>query len=606
MTGIRYAAFFTKQVVGQAALQTYLVDHTKAHVEGTVGAAMGKCVLDPAGGGGLGVTTTFGTDAIQNRRLNITGDYKCLTQSGKLVRVGDGTLDTDVEGSRTIVKYDPDWSALVPYSNQSSQTYYVYVGASEYPVDVSTGTDGNHGYSNYVGVPGFTVTPDGVDSASGYLKFTFDAALTALGMQRWYTTNTEDDDWSCDVAVWLDDSVAGVTVASGDPDVAIVYGAKLHMINSPGYGWIVSLSGFGDGNLGQATPSTTAAHYKVCILGPIVTNSTALQSSDDYVFIGSVASAVGSETVDVTAQPVVVPYANYTAGFGVEHTTAGGSDLGTHVSVTAPINSDLDVMTNSSSDQLVTVGNAGSGACDLVVEDSLRVDAVRGLTTANDIVVGFDDGAATRTLRVNNVGSGQYGEVEAGRIVSVKDNDGTGDMMAEGDFVYDTASKTTTEFVVIDAVSLFYRGDPGTGGGSFQYDSGGAEVNNCYISGSVTGTRTIMYPMDFPPNFILTAMALRAYKSGAGADVVSARLAFWDETASTRTAVISTLVASTASGAWSTTSVTLGSPYTVTAATGRKYYLEIEITNDGTTADTARFGRLTVEGIPARVQSLVA
>jgi len=605
-TGQRYAGIFSKQIIGDILVSEYLVKHVKDHVDIAVGRAIGEAVFDSGNtGDGIVITTTKGSDAIGERRMSLTNDRWCQSLSGNLIRVGDGSLESDTEGSRTIVKHDPDWFASLPYQNQDGTTYYVYVGKSYYPVDVSIAKDGTIGYSNWIDVPGFSVNPNSVVDDNGNIELRIDANITSLGMQRWNTANHSDNDWSYDCVVWIDTNTPGATIKNADPDVAIAYGAKLQKIDpSDGDGWRINLTGIGDGKLGQSSISTDASHYRICVLGPIVTNSSALQSDEEYVFIGTVASTTATETEDVSGQLVIIPFSSFTSGFNVEHVSAVGSDLGRHTSVTAPEDQDLDISVDAATDQVITVSNIGAGSMSFVVDGELHVDEIISRTNV-DMSVTFDV-AGVASMIVENVDSGNYAQVVSGRIVADLTNDGVGDVVAYNEFDYPSA-RTVTEFSVVDSVKAFYSGHIITTE-TVVYDSGGSPttVNAVVVQTGVSGEATILVPVSFPDDFEVQKMHLTAFRTSSGSPVVYAELAYWDKLG-LRTDIPSTRVTSTASDAFEddTEDLVLSTnEYTIQNTIGRQYYIKIYLRNNGSLNNTARFARVTVEGQPSKVRSL--
>lgn len=598
-SGQRYAGFFSGQILGLGALRDYVLGYARNYVKKHVGATIGEAVLDPSSGGGITISTTYGTHTINNRKLSLVGDRWCHTENGDLLHVGDGTAETTVEGSRTIKTHDPAWFADLPFENANGTTYYIFVRGAEVPVDVAVGKTGVVNYSNFMMLPGFQVTPNSVVSGTGgNAELIVDAALTSLGMARWLTSNHENNNWSYDCVAWLDTSVSGVTLGSSDPDALIIYGKLVKRDPADGTGWVfVTGSKFG-----QSTISTVAARYKLVVLGPLISTSSSKQTDPDWVYIGSVASATGSETTSTAGQAVLVPYATYTAGFSVEHFTSVGTDLGRHKSVTAPEDEHLEIMVDSALDRQINIGNQGSGSSTVRVLNELHASELRGLQDTDDIEVNFDN-ANTRTLRVRNIESGYRGVVEAGELVATLDDDGNGDVVSSNHFKYDNTVRVPVETSVIDAIKAYFSGSAG-GGGTLQFNGGGGSVNHIYLTGGTAAIHDILVPVSLPDGFVVKQMALRAYRDAAGAPNVEAKLAFWDESSTSVTTIASTAVVSTASGAWSTTTLTLGSPYTVVNAVGRQWYVSIVIQNNGIANDTARFARLTVSGQPAQVQSL--
>jgi hypothetical protein len=294
-TGEIYAGFFPKKIIGATVMEDDIFGAVRQDVLSLAAKCIGECVIDP-NLAGLGITTDEGSQALNDRRITVTGALPCVLGSGPIIKLAGSSsaLDTVVEGARTITLNDPAWYTSLPYENANGTTYRVYLTSTEFPVDVDIASDGARGYGRWVGAPGVQVNPDTVTlNGGGYLELFVDTGLTALGIQRWLTANAEDDDWSYDVAVWLDTDQSGVEIATDDPDTAVVFGKLRKRSGDPR--WRVSLQGLGDGVLGQGTPSTTAAHYKIAVLGPIVT-TTNYDNSDDHLLVGTVASAAGSET----------------------------------------------------------------------------------------------------------------------------------------------------------------------------------------------------------------------------------------------------------------------------------------------------------------------
>lgn len=303
-TGEVYAGFFPKAILGATVMQDDIFGAVRTDVLSLAANVVGECVFDPDLDG-LGITTSEGVDALNERKLTVTGDLPVAIGNGSVVNHAGSTaaLSQLVEGSRTITLNDPAWYTSLPYANANGITYRVYIASTEVPIDVGISSKGTtRGYSRYVGVPGIQINPDVVVDAGAYLNLFVDTGLTGLGIQHWLTANSLSDSWSYDVVVWLDTDQDGVAIASDDPDVAIVTG-KLHK-RAGDARWVVSLNGLGDGKLGQGVASTTVAHYKIAVLGPIIT-TTDFDSNDDYFFVGTTTSSVPSEAESTAGQRIV-------------------------------------------------------------------------------------------------------------------------------------------------------------------------------------------------------------------------------------------------------------------------------------------------------------
>jgi hypothetical protein len=301
-TGVIHAGFFPNQIMGSTRLREDMFEAARQYAKDLGGRVIGECVIDATL---AGLVVTDDAAAINERKLTVAGALAALAESGDMFNdMGDtSTLLQQVEGSRTITLHDPDWFVDIPYENANGSSYSVYLHLTEYPIDVGVGKPGGRGYSRWVEVPGITINPDSVSDASDHLELVVLTGLTVLGVQPWLTSNEEDADWSMDCVVYLDTDVTGVEIAIDDPDVAIAFTAKLtKRVGNPD--WIVDLTGIGDGYLGQETPSTTAAEYKIVVLGPVVT-TTDFDSDPDYVHIAQVDSATGSETISHSGQVIV-------------------------------------------------------------------------------------------------------------------------------------------------------------------------------------------------------------------------------------------------------------------------------------------------------------
>ncbi len=303
-SGIIHADFFSKQIIGSDVFETDIFDAAINEIRDSAGRIIGEGVVDPTFSG-LGLTASGAS--INNRRLNVTGDLPCQNGEGYIIKEAgnSGTQRTVTEGVRTIVLHDPVWYELLPFENADGTTYRVYLSEVEFPVSVGNGKDGGRGYSRAVNAVGVALNPSSVVDVGAYLELRFNATvLNTLGIQLWNldVANREDVNYSYDCVVWLDTDVTGVTVQSDDPDVAIAYNAKL-VQDSAGAYLKIELNGFGDGKLGQSIASTTPAHYKVAILGPLIT-TTDFDADPKYIHVGTTDSAIGGETIDTSGQIV--------------------------------------------------------------------------------------------------------------------------------------------------------------------------------------------------------------------------------------------------------------------------------------------------------------
>jgi hypothetical protein len=318
--------------------------------------------------------------------------------------------------------HNPSWFTSIPYENDNGTTYYVYVGQTKFPVDVGSARDGSRGYSVWADVPGFTVTPNTITlDGSGNIVVKIDGAITTLGMQKWLTANSSNS-WSMFCVVWLDTDQAGVEVQNDDPLTSIGFARMVKDLATGAWKIDLSTTGIGDGKLGQAVVDTNASHYKVAILGPLITDSNALQSDKSYVFIGTVLSGGGGETISTAGQAVTIPYASYAAGFSVEHNGVTSSpDLGLHKSVTGQTDSDLAIMVNSAASKKITLGNKGAGSSTVVIEDIADITTIQ---QTHDLTIEFND-AAAHTLWVRNSGIGQANVILDADVIISKTTGGT-------------------------------------------------------------------------------------------------------------------------------------------------------------------------------------
>ena len=235
-----YTGFFPRQIIGRSTLKDDLHGSIRTDFDDAFGESLGEGVIDPSSNG---LAILVSADPVNDRRLTISGDLTAINNDGNVFKnLGNGSSTvTLVEGARTITLHSPSWFVDLPYEDNPATTYRTYIGLTRYPVDVQIGRNGNRGYGRWVDAPGFTVAAETVTDGGTHIILGVDANLTALGMQRWLTGNTNDASWSYDVVVYLDEDVAGVDIASDDSDTAIAYFAKLKKTNV-GNGWRIDLS----------------------------------------------------------------------------------------------------------------------------------------------------------------------------------------------------------------------------------------------------------------------------------------------------------------------------------------------------------------------------
>ena len=271
----------------------------------------------------------------------------------------------------------------LPYENDSGMTYRVYLGLTSYVTDIGIGSNGNRGYSKKVDAVGFAVAPDSVVDTGTELRLLIDGNLTALGMPNWLTSNTEDASWSYDCVVFLDTDVTGVEIATNDPDDAIVFG-KLTKV-AVGTGWVIDLTGLGDGYLGQATPSTTAGDYKIVILGPLIT-TTDLDADPDWTHVGTVLSGAG-EVIDTSGQRIVADAS--TSVTAVEDAMDKILTKGWTV---------LPTVTATAGSATITIGPAAEVFTQGKLSPGILGTVLGALPAASDVYVSYDPGTNTYVL----------------------------------------------------------------------------------------------------------------------------------------------------------------------------------------------------------------
>lgn len=584
-----YTGFFAKQIIGPKSIDDYLLQAVASELENTIGAVCGEAVLDPSGAGvGLGITTS--ADTLNNRKITVTGDKQAVTDNGDLITCGSTSTErTYTSGSYTIKSHDDDWFEDIPYENNSGTTYYIYIGQTKFPVDVGSARDGSRGYSVWADAAGFTVNPNSVTLSGGKIILKLDAVLTALNMPHWLTTNTENASWSMDCIVWLDTDQVGVSVQTDDPAIAIAV-AKLTK-DAATSAWRVDLTAIGDGKLGQSVVSTTAVNYKVAILGPLITTTNALKSNPAYVFIGTVLSGVG-ETVSTAGQPVTIPYASYAAGFSVEHNGVTSSpDLGLHKQVTAQADTDLNIMVNSAASKNIRLGNKGAGSSIVVIEDLADITEIR---QAHDFTVDLLDNAFTRYVWMRNSGTDTLEIYLDAEVVASKTTGGTGNFTARGSFYIDS---TDLYGAHLDALTMYEAAfHNATGAGVLQYSGGGGvSVPFLHITGGIAATKTALVPIHPPLNFDLRQLRVHYMKSAAGAPVLRVAVGRWTEGTAAIINVTGWQVTTDVSGNFVTEVLALAGNVLTVLAT-EKFFLMIELTNDGIADSTVKLHKVSLLG----------
>ncbi len=591
-----YTGFFSGQIIGPKAINNYLLTALAGELEAVFGAFCGETVLDPTGTGtGLGLTAS--ADTLNNRRLNITGNKQVVTDAGDLMTCGaSSTTRVYTSGSWAVNTHDSLWFANLPYRNDSGSTYYVYAGQTKFPVDVGIARDLSMGYSVWTDAVGWTVTPDTVAlNGSGKIILKLDTALTALGMQKWLTTHTQDDSWSYYCVVWLDSNHTGVTVCSQDPAIAIAFA---HLTKDTATGaWRVDLTALGDGKLGQVTASTTPAFYKIAILGPIITNTSTLQTSSSWTFLGTTLSGV-SETISTAGQAITTPYASYAAGFAVEHNaTTGDPDLGRHKRVTAQAGEPLLLQVDDAADQEVRLHNTGVGAAVLVVEDWAKIPEIN---QDADFIIDLEDSLFDRYIFMRNSGSHTLTVYVDGTLECVTTTGGSGIIKAHTRYEMSSATLYGAKY---DALSIMMAGAHHfLGTGTPQYNSGGGITPPYfYAGGSITAVLTVLVPIFPPTDFVVSQFRVRQYQiGGPGSENIRVAIGRWDESAILVVNVTGWQQCNTRTGAFVTETLAFAG-VTLADAVTHKYYLMLEITNDGTTVDTARVAKVHIQGLMAHM-----
>lgn len=191
-----------------------------------------------------------------------------------LVASGDGY---DGEGHRlSAVNAAAAWESI-PFADTGATTYYVGAHYCEVPTRALVGLGGVTFYEAWTEAVGTVAAPDTVaDDGDGTLTLTITTLAGPWG------TGAE----TRPVVVWLEDPVTTTAEAVYSGTAAYTGGAvKIAVPHA----------------LGQTTISTTAADYKVALLGPTISTSD-LSASTAYWYLGSVLG--GSDTFDSDDQAI--------------------------------------------------------------------------------------------------------------------------------------------------------------------------------------------------------------------------------------------------------------------------------------------------------------
>lgn len=398
ITGLEILGPGPRRAIGYDEFVRSFVTNPELQAEGTLGRFAGEVIVDPAG---TWLTLEVDGAAIGERRLSVRGEATAFTDRGKAILAGsDQATITRVDGTRTINLLSGSWFEDVPYRNVNAGTNKVFIGTARVPVDVAvTGLNAKI-YASYTDLPGFVITPDSVSTTGSRLTFSIDAALTALGVGYWTTADRMNTNQSMAAIVWLDDTQTGVEVKSADPDVAIV--AVRLMKAASGNAWTCRTPV--GSTLGQTVPSTTPAHYKIAILGQLVT-TTDLTADPDWVYVGEVTSATGSETFNYTGQVRSLPYGQIAASistFTEEHYDTNG----THKSVTADTVESRG--TGALKQVYYSLGNAAAGVRRYTMVELDKLPRARGTTAYGAVTAWWEWDETQRAYRMRwSVAKGQ-------------------------------------------------------------------------------------------------------------------------------------------------------------------------------------------------------
>lgn len=232
-SGRDYLKIFSRLIIGHESWQDYMIDYFNAAVQDLV-----ETMSTESGIVGEPLPVVSFDGGVGSRVLKIAaGEYRFLLNN----QVGIFTPGT-TPGCDDI-----------PYDEAAAQ--YMALKLDEYPVATDVGTDGTAGYKwNVLGV-GENHTPSAVSVGASTIT------LTINTIPVWTKV-----DATRPVVVYLVNPITSSAEAIYSGTLAIVGGAL--KVTVPHF-------------LSQATPSTTAADYRVFVAGPSVAAS--LQSATTYV-----------------------------------------------------------------------------------------------------------------------------------------------------------------------------------------------------------------------------------------------------------------------------------------------------------------------------------
>lgn len=460
MTGNTWLNLYTAKILGFTDLEDRFAEVLRseqrtalADLWGPGGTLSAKV---PAGAGGVTFPLTG--------RLSIGGTHGGYNGSGYRLEM-DGT--------------DPEY-LNVPFEDTGATTYHLglkHAGDDTVPGAAELGKDGSINWSYYNDAIGEVVTPDSViDNGDGTLTL----VLAASGVHADWGTDTS----TRPVTVWKLVPVTSGAEALYEGTAAYDAGdTRIEVTTTHDFG--------------QATPSTTAADYRVLVKGPTVTE-TDISSDADYWYLGTILGGSPS-TFDATNQLLITDIGTLGGDFYVQHKTGG-----THGSVTA--------------DEYAYNGDQN--------------DAIIAHYGADDL----------------------------------------------------KAWEATME-VLTGAPALGYT----------PYDEGVSHPE-VFLTTAITGEARIYIPLDIGDDVTITHYAFRASRNGGTAEV-EARIVRQAPGSTAARTVEGTIAFGDTSGSYVDQPKTaLGGTIAIARSPDYRLMLEIRLKNDGTTAGTARFEKLTLYG----------
>lgn len=274
MTGDTWLILEPTSILALQDLDTALID--------VVSDAMRQTLVDVYGSGGV-FTPAAATFTVAGSAIDLDADFSAITGEGDRLEA-DSAAD--------------EWNAI-PFANVGATVYYVGARMNRVPSRATANTiDGTPIYDREGEVIGEVGNPDSVSLPTAT---TLRLVITTLAAPGWTAAGTRP------VRVWLDgapETTSGEAIYVG---TASYTGGQVR-IDIPHV-------------LGQSSPSTTAADYKVALLGPTIHTST-MAGDDAYVFLGTVTSGVWSDA----GQVAITPWADLLALFQIEHKADGSHD----------------------------------------------------------------------------------------------------------------------------------------------------------------------------------------------------------------------------------------------------------------------------------------